>query len=56
MSNAKLKLDEVKVESFETGNADDITGTVKANERVSIEGTCPGQTAECTACRPLYCH
>ena len=56
MRESKLKLQDVEVESFDVGEIDGAGGTVQANERVSIEGTCPGQTAECTACRPLYCH
>jgi hypothetical protein len=56
MRTSKLKLEEVEVESFELGEGEDASGTVRANELVSQEGTCPGQTAMCTACRPLYCY
>jgi len=56
MRTPKLKLEEVEVESFEVGEGQDASGTVRANELVSQEGTCPGQTAACTACRPLYCN
>ncbi|HET7228852.1 MAG TPA: hypothetical protein VFJ16_02485 [Longimicrobium sp.] len=56
MRTAKLKLEEIEVESFDTGQTEDASGTVHANELISIEGTCPGQTAMCTACRPLQCY
>jgi hypothetical protein len=56
MTASKLKLEEVVVESFELGEGEDAGGTVRANELVSQEGTCPGQTAACTACRPLQCY
>ncbi|HEX9937543.1 MAG TPA: pinensin family lanthipeptide [Longimicrobium sp.] len=57
MSNDKLKLDEVKVESFETGDADGGAGTVKANELLrTVDGTCRGQTGLCTACPPIDCY
>jgi len=58
MSNAKLKLDDVEVESFDTGNGEDGAGTVKANEllRTVVGGTCPGQTGLCTGCPPVQCY
>jgi hypothetical protein len=56
MREAKLKLQDVEVESFDVGDIDGAGGTVRANEAISIEGTCPGQTAQCTACRPLQCY
>lgn len=56
MGKLKLTLEQVEVESFEVGALDGASGTVRANEMISIEGTCPGQTAQCTACRPLQCY
>lgn len=56
MGKLRLTLDQVEVESFEVGMLDGTSGTVQANEMISIEGTCPGQTAACTACRPLQCY
>ena len=56
MGKLRLTLEQVEVESFEMGTLDDASGTVRANEMISIEGTCPGQTAACTACRPLQCY
>jgi hypothetical protein len=56
MAGSKLKLEEVEVESFDVGQVADGGGTVKANEGISIGGTCQGQTAACTACRPLQCY
>jgi len=56
MSRTKLKLQEVEVESFDVGQMEDGSGTVKANEMISVDGTCPGQTAMCSACKPLQCY
>jgi hypothetical protein len=56
MGKLKLRLEQVEVESFEVGLLDGASGTVQANEMVSKEGTCPGETAACTACRPLQCY
>jgi len=56
MPRAKLKLEEVEVESFEVGQMGDGGGTVKANEMITANGTCPGQTAMCSACKPLQCY
>jgi hypothetical protein len=58
MSTPKLRLEEVRIESFETTTAAEGAGTVKANEALETpgEGTCLGQTAHCTACPPRYCY
>lgn len=58
MARRKLKLDEVKIESFETAAADEALGTVKAHEmrETPVEGTCWGQTGLCTACPPVHCY
>lgn len=56
MSKAKLKLGEVEVESFEIGDDSGATGTVRANEMVTVDRkTCLGQTGLCTACPPQQC-
>jgi hypothetical protein len=57
MSKPKLRLEEVRIESFETTTAAEGTGTVRANEALQTpgEGTCLGQTAVCTACPPRQC-
>jgi hypothetical protein len=53
----KLKLDEIEVETFETADAEAARGTVEGNGLDTADvGTCPGQTAHCTACRPLQCY
>jgi hypothetical protein len=51
-STRKLKLDEVEVESFETGAMDEeARGTVVANLRFTLQG----QTVMCTYCGNLEC-
>lgn len=58
MAKRKLKLDEVKIESFETAAVGESIGTVRANEARETpgEGTCWGQTGLCTACPPIHCY
>ena len=53
MALSKLKLDDVEVESFETGLAETPSGTVEANQ-LSLR-TCPGQTKMCTVCGMYNC-
>lgn len=56
MNKAKLKLDEVEVESFEVVGIYGADGTVNANElRTDVGGTCKGQTGLCTGCTPQQC-
>ncbi|HEU4560215.1 MAG TPA: hypothetical protein VFS20_20365 [Longimicrobium sp.] len=60
MATAKLKLEDVAVETFETGVTEMPSGTVEANQftsrpRCSTANTCPGQTIICSACGTNPC-
>jgi hypothetical protein len=57
MRTRKIKLEEVQIESFETGASEGAPGTVQANELITVvDGTCRGQTGLCTACPPVHCY
>jgi hypothetical protein len=57
MSEKKLKLEKLEVETFETAKGDPEQGTVEANAlRTAVGGTCQGQTGLCTGCPPIQCY
>ncbi|HEX2077897.1 MAG TPA: hypothetical protein VHG08_09315 [Longimicrobium sp.] len=56
MSKLKLQIEELAVETFETGDTDSFRGTVRGNEIPTLKTICPGTllatNPTCCPCTP----